>query len=872
MAQASDKSERWPFIRYLRELIQLRLAVDQNIGDYEAAEQIIYVVDANVVHLFLSPYSNWSHVSPFRQILNQKKEGLGVATAVITAEYIFSRRLANQHRYPVFLAPEHSDEIVDYFRRLENPYRRGEFDPLPRDASPPHVQQVDALVDQNVRADIETIRRELVSPRPDASKLRQLFGDIIPETIHRLDRQKVIRQPFFARQQFARLLREDLVRPLHLAPHIDRRQLENFSRGAIEDWISILEIFSTPRLSTSDGEMRSRTSESQERSVARDRILSRDATMLAGLFALNQDLILRKVPAKVVLITEDEKIHLAVAYRKMYSEYDGENFLRRPIQFSPALNVQEMPNVIADSNAIREIRSVIDSILGLKGGVTRNSLHELAHRLAVELKQELEPSEEHNLPPWKTALRRAWESTVQQSFRVDVAPHIRRGLYDVKAAWERLSHNAIGLNVPLLARRYREELGPIVDRIGELEKRADTEHLATAFSDFQATQIDVLERRHIGWCLEWLLADPIRRSLRYIPRGPLLIRPDRLGIELTAGLGQAIDAVMHCAPDRSGNIATPLARILDRHGFPELVMIASVVAYRYGAWTQSRDFGERALERLYKAQNSEASSSEESARYRENALEMHYLVAVSKRFELAEIVAEKHTSERARNALRQKFASADMAHSAVIDDAESRFDFFAQIRADAELGTLYLTAVAIELIHPELEVLKSNRFGIAYYSDRAIVHLQRAGNSLDARFAGDIKRLGTPHAELYFKVNMNLASAFAFCGLEIPDEVRIPRDLIAAALTYIQPILKLPQQDRKFPPHLLVECEICEWMQLDDGPYRMQRAGEIVDHCAKLLEGESQALTRLDREGLERYSNRLTAWQRGAHRRARDAI
>jgi hypothetical protein len=570
------------------------------------------------------------------------------------------------------------------------------------------------------------------------------------------------------------------------------------------------------------------------------------------------------------LITEDEKIHFAAAYRKMYSQYDGENFLRRPIQFSPALNVQEMPNVISDSNAISDIRSVIDSILGLEGKITRNSLHELMHRMAVELKQELEPSEQHDLPPWKKALRRAWANTVQQSFAVDVAPRIKGGLNDVKTAWERISHNAIGLNVPLLARRYREELGPIADRIEELEERADAEYLAEAFADFQATQIDVLERRHIGWCLEWLLADPKHRGLLYIPRGPLLIRPHRLGIKSATGLGQAIDAVMECAPDPSGNIATPLARILDRHGFPDLVMIASVVAYRHGAWTQSRDFGERALARLYKVQNSEAGSSEKSARYRENALEIHYLVAVSERFELSEVVAEQHLSERARNALRQKFASANKAHSDVIDDPESRFDFFAQIRADAELGTLYLTAGAIQLIHPELELLKSDRLGPVQWSDRAIAHLQRAGNSLDARFADKIKCPGTPHAELFFKVNINLVSTFAFCGLEIPNGVRVPRELIAAALAHVQPILKSPPGDRKFPPHLLVEYEICEWMLLDDDSERTRRAHEIIDHCARLR--ESMALTRLDRMELERYSNHLAAWQRGANLGARAAI
>jgi hypothetical protein len=354
-----------------------------------------------------------------------------------------------------------------------------------------------------------------------------LFGNTIPQTISQLDQRD-----FFPRQQFGRLQKGDLIRPLRLAPHIDSRRLEEYSKEEFTEWRSTLEAFIHHESMDTEGD--------GERGLPRDLILNRDAAVLAQLFSINDDLIRRKVPVKVVLITEDEKIHYAVAYRKKYEQYKGENFLRRPIQFLPVLNFQEMPNIVYESRATLEIRSVIDSILRIKADITKGFLHELIYQLAIDLKKELQPRPSGKLPDWKTALQEAWHKTLQTSFDIDFAPRIGIGRDRVRTAWDNLSNNAVSLNVQLLARRFRQELGPLASALSHLKETGGTTQLATAFEVYQAEQLEVLERQHIEWSLEWLIADLARRPPGHVGRGPRLIRQDRLGIANNRPLEAAV--------------------------------------------------------------------------------------------------------------------------------------------------------------------------------------------------------------------------------------------------------------------------------------------------------------------------------------------
>src|SRR5262249_21335438 len=215
-----------------------------------------------------------------------------------------------------------------------------------------------------------------------------------------------------------------------------------------------------------------------------------------------------------------------------------------------------------------------------------------------------------------------------------------------------LSNNAVSLNVQLLARRFGEELGPLASALSRLKDTGDAEDLATAFESYQVEQLDALERQHIEWSLDWLIADLSRRQPGHIPRGPRLIRENLLGTAPNRPLETAIKNVTKLAADRGGSPASRLKFILDRYNMADVLMIAAVVAYHNGAWAQARDFGERALNRL---RNIWPDNTNQAAT--RSLAELEYLAALCRRFELCETVPQHLQTDHERNALRSKFNS-----------------------------------------------------------------------------------------------------------------------------------------------------------------------------------------------------------------------
>lgn len=843
MTQDHQQPSKLPFIRYLGELVQLRLAVEQNLRDFETHEQIIYLVDSNIVRLFLSPYDRWASVSPFKEILDLEKKELAVATAIVTAEYIFSRELAQQKGYPVFVAAEHVKEIVNYLDKTDDRKGRDAAGGITQTGSQSRHDN-DSGNRQTLASELESIEQQLSTGNYEPGALRALFGSTIPRTISQLDRRD-----FFPKQQFGRLQRGDWIRPLRLAPHIGRRWLEDYSKKEFEEWRSTMEAF-----------VHHQSSDTEEESgpeAPRDRILNRDATVLAQLFSLNDDLIRRKVPVKLVFITDDEKIHYAVAYRKKYEQYNGESFLRRSIQFLPVLNIQEMPNFVHESGSTLEIRSVIDSVLRSKREITKEFLQELIHRIALDLRKELQPQPSAGLSDWKAALQEAWHKTLQAYFDldIDIAPAIDAGRARVRTAWDNLSNNAVSLNVELLARRLQQELGPLASALGRLKATGKVADLASAFQAYQDEQLDILERQHIEWSLEWLIADLARRRLGHIGRGPRLLRQDLLGTSHNRRLETAVRDVMKFASGQADKLTSRLKALLDDYDIPDILMVTAVVAYHSGAWAQARDFGVRAFDRLRKMHQQDVTNEAVERSLRE----FEYLVPLCTRFELCQTVPQHLQTDRERNALRAKFNSAARSLRASRANASERFDFFAVARANAELGTLHLAAVAFHCIHPDVKLLRVDE--PSPFALRATEYLRRASNDIDTHFtrsiSPDADEDGFP-ARLYFLVSINLISAFAFFEFEDLYSTKVPKAWMDTSLNFARPRL------RDVPPHLPIALKICEWRQQEEGGPKQRLAKDIIADCQHVLEDAQSHLTLLDRDMLERYRDRFVAHQRAA--------
>jgi hypothetical protein len=837
-------SQHSRYIRYLRELVQLRLAIEQNIHDVESSEQIVYVVDSNIIRLFLSPYQNWINVRPFREILGQEKELAG-ASAVVTAEYIFSRLLAQQRGYPVFLAPEHVDEVAEHFQRDRD-------DLGPRSQSLEQSEQW-----REARHALDSLCNHLLAKSQDADRLRELFESTIPSTIAVFDKGG-----FVAAQQFARLQRDDLIRPLRLAPHLDRRCLEVKRAGEYEEWRSTLAAFMVPE----SGKPNSRFGKTQSRDHSRDRILRRDAVVLTQLFAINDDLLRRKVPVKFVFVTDDDKIHHAVFYRRKYRDY-GENLLRRSCHFHPALNFQQMPNIVAHGNLMLELKAAVNSLELTVS--TEDTLYDLMHKIAVNNREGFRQDSKSDVDAWKATLQQVWQQKFETSFNIPEVPDIESSIRKVKAAWDGLSRNAISVNVELLSRRFEEELGPLSTVLKNLET-SNANDLARAFESYQIAQIDVLERHHIEWCLAWLIADRTHLRSGYIPRGPLLFRLHKLGTQTDVDIEHAVHEIMKCT-FRSESATTAVNRLLARYGFPDVVIVAAMVAYQHDDWSVAREFGERALERLRKAL---VSSTEPgmAARYKDNIRELEYLVALCQRLELCNTPSEHRPTDQDREALRQKFKFAERVNQNALLDCEERFDFFGTARANAELGILYLAGMAIDRLHPKIELVGSSKH--SSLSRMATEHLRRASSDLDTYFPDDTNasvqsrnKAPTLAEDLYFNANVDLISAVTFFGVENLYKSKVPTALLQKALEFVRPRLE------RFPPHLAVIREICEWVQSEEDREKARLARNIIVQCDRLLHANDggKSLTHLDTEMIQRYRTHIASWHNAAMQNARPA-
>jgi hypothetical protein len=308
-------------------------------------------------------------------------------------------------------------------------------------------------------------------------------------------------------------------------------------------------------------------------------------------------------------------------------------------------------------------------------------------------------------------------------------------------------------------------------------------------------------------------------------------------------------------------------------GFPDVVIVAAMVAYQDDDWSLAREFGERALERLRKALARMSSiEPERAARYKDNMRELEYLFALCQRLELCNITGEHPPTDQDREILRQRFKSAERVNQNALLDCEERFDFFGAARANAELGTLYLAGMAIDRLHPKIELV--GRSNHSRLSRMATEHLRRASSDLDTYFPDDTNTSAQSRnkppslaEDLYFKANVNLISAVAFFGMEELYKSSVPPALLQKALQFVRPRLS------RFPPHLAVEREICEWVQSEEDRAEARLAKDIIAHCDRILHADDggRPLTRLDTELIQRYRKHIASWQNTAMQSARPA-
>jgi hypothetical protein len=116
--------------------------------------------------------------------------------------------------------------------------------------------------------------------------------------------------------------------------------------------------------------------------------------------------------------------------------------------------------------------------------------------------------------------------------------------------------------------------------------------------------------------------------------------------------------------------------------------------------------------------------------------------------------------------------------------------------------------------------------------------------------------------DLYFQANVNLISAVAFFGVEDLYKSKVPSALLEKAIQFVRPRFE------RFPAHLALDWQICEWLQSEEDHAKASLAKTILAKCDRILDANDggKSLTRLDAEIIQRYRKHLASRQNAAIR------
>jgi hypothetical protein len=526
---------------YFQHAATLRLCLQHNEDDHEFSKkggQIIYLMDTNIVRFFLNPQAEIRHVCAFG-LTGRAKTGYGPATAALTAEFLFSRRLAGQQDKPAFIAPGHGEDVLEVVQGLRN---SGQFVDHPDN-------EFTAATGPKLDLLLERVTAGSVKPEAAAVELRRLVPSIARTLLEGVVSEVTHLQ---------RLYDDDLLRPLALYPGATRHimELDETARARVRDW--------TKRI----------TAERPAQAVRKK--IERDAEALVQVMLLDDEERLQGSTVRFVMVTADHRIF--DAYSKWFWGPEGPNdgwrfILRLPLQYVPLLNILEMPNGIESSDIILRARTALDSLfINLRrvdpGYPHTLSLHRILARLSSDFHNSLKDFYGFN------PISLGKES-------IDLFRQTRRD-------WEDIYDNCVILNAELMEKRTRASL----ERLSKLLRRSSD--LRTSIYEDQQRILDKVAGRHIavGNKINIAFLMGSETSLNSPPRAPLALRAKFPRILGTEPFEQALDRLAHGDQGLMASIDLALKSALDHEAF----LFAACVAHRCAAWWASWFFAKNALE------------------------------------------------------------------------------------------------------------------------------------------------------------------------------------------------------------------------------------------------------------------------------------
>jgi hypothetical protein len=594
---------------YFQEAVTLRLCLESNLADYNFAKsggRIVYIMDANVVVFFLNPRIEPRHVRLFS---GTPAENLA-ATAIVTAEFLFSRGLAGQSGYPPLLAPSHAEDLWDVCDGILRRSRdtRSSISNLSYSTR----EKLGQLLGDVQQGRIPTQRAAAVLLR-DVPEAAAILSDELREL-----------------SQLLRLSKNDMIRPLSVHPDATEDILSVFHahRDEVVAW--------TRRISRERGHQdSSRVPTRQRTHGTADRRSQRDAEALVQTIVLDGDARNEGSNIRYVLVTADRA--LFDSYASWYWD-EGvqrrERFvLRMPQQYAPILNVLEMPNGIEDSDIIQRTSLALDTLLA---PLRSADPHRYPQNLS--LLRILARLTSNNEELQKT-ITEFYDGNPFQ-FKDDSMELFEQ----IKTEWRQAFDAGVVLNAELIGRRMREEFEPLA-----LLLRSDAD-LFEYVQKFQKDAIEHLARAHLlintRVSIKRLMEDVPPAVSGYRGRAPLIVRSRFHQILPEKSLHEALDEIARREDLELLNIVDH--ELQGRMNY-ETWFFAACVAYRCGRWNTALQHAATALDLLT------VESAEMQRRERD---EIVFIIAAATRYALPdrgaitralELLIESITTGRERN-------------------------------------------------------------------------------------------------------------------------------------------------------------------------------------------------------------------------------
>lgn len=524
----SEASARTTDDSYFRQAAKLRWCLQHNIDDHAYADQggrIVYLTDANVVRFFLDPERDRSHVAAFGP---GSRDDYAAATALVTAEYLFSRALPGQHASPALIAPAHGDDIQDVIMGMQHSAAKLPVDPV----DPAALAKLRKLV-----KDVRDNRFE----RPAAiAQLREMVPTIASHLLEGGGQ---------AAHQLLRLYDSDLLRPLALHPAATRDILELGppQQQRKRKWIERLH---------------------RENPGADLRLIERDAEVIVQTMMLDAAAAEEECGTRYVLLTADNV--LMDAYTRWFWEEreqedpGGRFLLRSPLQYAPILNVQDMPNGITRSDVIQRARDALDGLFINAPALRQGYPNKLAYyRLLARNRAAADAVKAfYGYNPM------SFDASAIEGFRV------------ARQIWRESFRNGVVLNAELMRRRLTEEFELLARLL-----REDTDFL-TALHEDQRRIIERVFAAHASLTtrinVRYLTSDETGPA--NVQRAPLILRKGFAGILGSQALKDALNRLAQ-------NDSTTILQVQDalsKAPVHEAYFFAACVAHRCAHWQAAR--------------------------------------------------------------------------------------------------------------------------------------------------------------------------------------------------------------------------------------------------------------------------------------------